>query len=226
MNKFIGGSFMKTIINIYSKKAKTYLEEFKEKKYQVDVRLDNVHLKDINKLVGFNLFFKNDLFVGSETLFATMQPKGEDKSHNYHNLSPEDILEALKTISRPYCVLENKQNRIAIITSFISHLGTPINIVIELGSNLRGNANASINKLVTLFPRMRVNEYIDSIGTEKIYYLKIGNKAKEKPRVTRLRKCEPNGATVATLDSLPFEDVPFYGPCLLFAALFWSGQCN
>ena len=171
---------MKTIINIYSKKAKTYLEEFKEKEYQVDVRLDNVHLKDINKLVGFNLFFKNDLFVGSETLFATMQPKGEDKSHNYHNLSPEDILEALKTISRPYCVLENKQNRIAIITSFISHLGTPINIVIELGSNLRGNANASINKLVTLFPRMRVNEYIDSIGTEKIYYLKIGNKAKEK----------------------------------------------
>ena len=36
------------------------------------------------------------------------------------------------------------------------------------------------------------------------------------------KKGEPNGAPIATLDSLPFEDVPFYGPCLLFATLFWE----
>ena len=171
---------MKTIINLNSKTAESDISIFKTKKYEISIRIENIHLKTLNEVIGFNLFSKNDLYVGGETLWSVMQPKGEDEHHNHHNLSPKDILEAFKSVLKPYCILESEQNRIAIITSFISHLGDPLNIIIELGAGLKGNVDANINKLVTMFPISKISKYIDKYGTDKIYYLRLGNKAKEK----------------------------------------------
>ena len=171
---------MNTVINIYAKKAKADLTIFKEKEYQVEVRFDNVHLRDINKLINFNLFSKNDLFVDAGTLFDLMQPIGGKRKHNYHGLTPVDILESLKNIDNPYCVLENEENRVAIISSIISHFGDPLMVVIELNAGLMGDTFANINKMVTMFPRGDVDEYIDKIGSKKVYYLNKGNIAKEK----------------------------------------------
>ena len=78
---------MNTVINIYAKKAKNYLEVFKEKEYEVDVKFENIHLKKLNTLVKEEMFSKNDLFAGGKTLFDLMQlEKGKDQ-HNYHGSS-------------------------------------------------------------------------------------------------------------------------------------------
>ena len=168
-------------INIQNKKeALLKLITLKEKEYQTEVRFNNVHLKNINKLLGFNLFSKNDLFVDAGTLFELMQPIGGKGKHNYHGLTPGDILESLKNIDNPYCVLENETNRVAIVSSIISHFGDPLMVVIELNAGLTSDAAAKINKMVTMFPRGDVDEYINKMGVEKVYYLNKGNIVKEK----------------------------------------------
>ena len=177
---------MNTVINIYAKKAKTDLVVFKEKGYQVEVRFDNVHLRDINKLLNFNLFSKNDLFVESQTLYELMQPIGGRGKHHYHGLTPEDVLESLRNVDNPYCVLENENNRVAIISSIISHFGEPLMIIIELNDGLKDDTSAKINKMVTMFPKSNVDEYIDKIGSKKVYYLNKGNVVKEKAQFRAL----------------------------------------
>ena len=102
---------MRTVINIYAKKAKNYLEEFKEKEYQVDIRFENTHLKNLNRLIGKEMFSKNDLYVTGKTLFDLMQiEKGKDQ-HNYHGLTSDDILETLKNIKTPYSIFESDDGR-------------------------------------------------------------------------------------------------------------------
>ena len=169
---------MKAIINIYSKKAKTYLEEFKEKEYQVDVRFDNVHLKSLNRLMNKELFLKNDLFVDSDSLWSMMQPLGGKKKHNYHGLTPEDILEALKNIKTPYSIFESDDGRISIVSSIVSHFGHPLAVIIELNATLKGNIEANINKLVTMFPVSDIEEFMNKKTVKEIYYLNKGNEAK------------------------------------------------
>ena len=171
---------MNTIINIYAKKAKTYLEEFKGKEYQVDVRFDNVHLKQINHLIRFDLFSKNDLYVGSDSLWSMMQPTGGKKKHNYHGLTPEDILEALKNIKTPYSIFESDDGRISIVSSIMSHFGHPLAVIIELNATLKGNSEASINKLVTMFAVSDIEGFMNKKTVKEIYYLNKGNEAKEK----------------------------------------------
>ena len=171
---------MNTIINIYSKKAKTYLEEFKEKEYQVDVRFENVHLKKLNTLVKKEMFSKNDLFVGGKTLFDLMQPEKGKGQHNYHGLNPEDILEALKHIKTPYSIFESDDGRISIVSSIMSHFGHPLAVIVELNGNLKGDTEANINKLVTMFAVGDVEEFMNRKTVKEIYYLNKGNETKEK----------------------------------------------
>ena len=169
---------MKNTININSSTASSDITQFKNREYEMDIRINNVHLKNLNNLIGSNLFSKNDLYVGGETLWTSMQPKGENEHHNYHDLTPEDIVEALRNITKPYCVLKNNEGRIAIISSIKSHLGAPLNLVIEIGASLKVHNQANINKLVTLFPRKNVEKYIERMGVKSVYYINIGNKAK------------------------------------------------
>ncbi len=60
---------MNKIINIKNKKSISEIQKFKDKKYSlIDIKFENVHLKEINKLVLFDLFDKNDLYINSATL--------------------------------------------------------------------------------------------------------------------------------------------------------------
>ena len=171
---------MNTVINIYAKKAKNYLEVFKEKEYEVDVKFENVHLKKLNTLVKEEMFSKNDLFAGGKTLFDLMQlEKGKDQ-HNYHGLTPEDILEALKNIKTPYSIFESDDGRISIVSSIMSHFGHPLAVIIELNGSLKGDTEANINKLVTMFPVGDIEEFMSKKTVKEIYYLNKGNETKEK----------------------------------------------
>ena len=164
---------MNRIINIKNKRAINEIQKFKDKKYSlVDIKLENVHLREVNKLLPFILFEKNDLYINSVTLWELMQPTGSTGIHNYHGLSPEDIYNALNSIEEPYCVFRVKNERYAIIPTYISSFKEPLMVVIEKGSELINKKNANINKIVTIYPKSKIDSYLDKLNNKDILYIK------------------------------------------------------
>ena len=164
---------MNKIINIKNKKAVDEIRRFKEKKFSmIDVKFENVHLREINKLLSFVLFEKNDLYVNSTTLWELMQPMGKTGSHNYHNLTPEDIHKALNLIVEPFCVFRVKNDRYAIIPVYISSFSEPLMVVIEKEAELINNKNANINKIVTIYPKSKIDNFLSGIDSKDILYIK------------------------------------------------------
>ena len=160
------------IINIKSDNALEQLTQFKNKKYAMcDVRFDNTSLRTVNELIGYTLFFKNDLFANSDTLWSLMQEDDGKDSHNHHGLTPEDILDALNNIQDPYCIFISKFERVAIIVSCLSHYGEPLMAIIEVGTGLIEDDDANINKLITMYPYGKVEKMINKLKTEEILYL-------------------------------------------------------
>ena len=164
---------MARTINIANReKAIENLKEYKNKKYVLsDVRFENVHLKEVNKLLGYDIFSKNDLFINTISLWELMQPLGEKGGHNYHDLSPEDIVDALSSITEPYCILKTEISQYAILSTTISHFGEPLMVIIEVGAGLDKNINANINKLVTMFPKGDIERTIKNMNVRNLLYL-------------------------------------------------------
>ena len=161
------------IVNIQNKKeAVELLQLFKEKKYVLaDVKFENVHLREINKLLEKNIFSKNDLYINTISLWELMQPLGNKGGHNYHDLSPKDIVDALSSITEPYCVLKTEISQYAILSTSISHFGEPLMVIIEVGAGLDKNINANINKLVTMFPKGDIERTVKNMDIKNLLYL-------------------------------------------------------
>ena len=160
------------IINIKSDDALEQLNQFKNKKYVMcDIRFENVHLIKINELIRYTIFYKNDLFANSDTLWSLMQEDDKKDSHNHHGLTPEDILDALNNIQDPYCIFKTKYERIAIVLSCLSHYGEPLMAIIEVGTGLIEDDDANINKLVTMYPKRDVDIFIDTIDPKRLLYV-------------------------------------------------------
>ena len=163
---------MNTVINIKNDDALDIITKFKDKEYVMcDIRFENVHMKRVNALIKYELFSKNDLFANSTTLWELMQPQGEQESHNYHGLTPLDILDALNNIISPYCIFKTKQNRISIILSCLSHFGEPLMAVVEIGASLIEDEKANINKLVTMYPKSNIDKLVGLIDPKRLLYL-------------------------------------------------------
>ncbi len=158
-------------VNTKSKKAKDELTKFKEKEYECDVRFKNIHMKRVNALIKSDLFAKNDLFVTGKTLYDLMQPQGEQDSHNYHGLTPLDILDALNNIISPYCIFKTKYGRISIILSCLSHFGEPLMMIIEIGAGTIEDQDANINKIVTMYPKSDVEKIVGKLEPNELLYL-------------------------------------------------------
>ena len=164
-----GGFFMERTINIKNKRvAIEQLSKFKSKKYtSFDIKFENVHLRRVNKLIRKDIFFKNDLYVNSITLWEIMQPLGKRGGHNYHGLNHEDIIDALNGIIDPYCIFRAKLKRYAIIPIVNSLM-----VVIEIGAKLRGFVGANINKLVTVYQKKDIEKILNKMSNKDILYRK------------------------------------------------------
>lgn len=161
---------MQKDINIKNKaaaeKAITY---YKSKRVRdVDVRLSNTELKQINNLTRIDLFSKNDLFVNSETLWSIMQPIGDKDSHNHHGLTPKELIETFNNLTDPYCVFVAELGRLGVISTIISESGHPLMVVIEIGAGLIGRIDANINKMLTMYPKDELDKYLKS---KKVLYI-------------------------------------------------------
>lgn len=100
-----------------------------------------------------------------------MQDDDGVDSHNHHGLTPEDILDALNNIIKPYCIFKSKQNRISIVLSCLSHFGEPLMAVIEIRADLIKEKNANINKLVTMYPKSDFDKMINTIDSKRLLYI-------------------------------------------------------
>ena len=165
---------MKIVINVKEKEtAINTIDEFRKKKYVgKDIRFINVNMVNLNKTLSKPIFDKNDLFIGSETLWEIMQPLGESNKHNYHELSAEDIVDALNSINTPYAVFETKNSRYAIVTTTISHFSEPLLFIIEIGSGLHANIDANINKVVTIYPKSNIDIMLKGLNPKDKLFVK------------------------------------------------------
>ena len=160
---------IKTINIGNPEKALQSLNEIKNKNYgNVDIKIENLHLKELNKLLNNNAFKQNDAYISAETLWQIMQPAGLKIVHNTHGLTPETILRALKDVSHPFCILKSYFNRYVTISSFELNEAR-ILVIIEINAPLRKNHQAKINKIVTIYPSDTINAYLRN---KKILYLK------------------------------------------------------
>ena len=161
---------MRKSINIKNKAtAEKAIAYYKNKKVgPIDIRLSNTELKDINKLIGFDIFYKNDLFVNSETLWSIMQPIGDKDSHNHHGLTPKELVETFNNLTNPFCVFITNLGRLGVISTIISESGHPLMVVIEIGAGLIGRIDANINKMLTMYPKNELEKYLKS---KKVLYI-------------------------------------------------------
>ena len=160
---------IKTINIGNTEKAIESLNEINDKNYgNIDIKIENLHLKELNKLLNNNVFKQNDAYVSAETLWQIMQPAGIKIVHNTHGLSPEIILQALKDASHPFCILKSYLNRYITISSFEINESRVL-IIIEINASLRKNHEAKINKIVTIYPSDSINAYLRN---KKILYLR------------------------------------------------------
>ena len=165
---------MNVIINLAEKEsAIAQLELFRDNDYaSFDVQIDNSHIKELNELIGKKLFSKTSLYVNSTTLYELMKPIGGKGQHNYHELTPEDIYMSLLSIKNPKCVFIDKRERYAIISIELSHFNCPMMLIIEKDASLKLNSKAKINKVVTIYPKAQMDEYIAKVDERKLLYKK------------------------------------------------------
>ena len=135
------------------------------------VRFKNTNLCLINELVGKTIFYKNDIFVDAITLYEIMQPVGgKGKKHNYHGLNPETILDGLRNINVPLCILNDGKSKYSIIIPTKDENGNQLLVVIETACQINGG-DSNVNKLVTVFPKEKVFKYLRSFDIEDVVYL-------------------------------------------------------
>lgn len=161
---------MKTIINIHNKaSAQKEIDEFRKKKYgKIDIKFINVHLIRINTYLRKDIFKQNMLYIIADTLWELMQPIGGRGMHNYHNLSSKEIVELLSNIDKPRCVFKDGMNKYGIVSSIIGDCGEPLLVIVGVKVGLINNRNAKVNKIITIFPRGKVDKFIEELNRKKL----------------------------------------------------------
>ena len=165
---------MNKIINIAKKESSIeVIKQIKEKDYvPFDLKIVNSHIMDLNEKIGFVIFKNNSLYINSHSLWELMQPIGGKGGHHYHELTEEDIYIALVSIKDPYAVIDEGDNKYSIVSIFMSHINKPLLLVVEVNANLIINALAKVNKIVTIYPKDKIDNYISNKGEEKILFQK------------------------------------------------------
>ena len=161
-------------INIGNRtKAIELLIEIKNKNYgRIDIKIENLYLKKLNKFVDKNLFTKNDAYISAETLWSIMQDGPGEDIHHHHGLTESDVLDGLRSITDPHLIIQAEINRFLIVSLFISSFGLPLMIVVEINATLRNDNQASINKIVTIYPKDDIQGLIEKTPEKQLLYKK------------------------------------------------------
>ena len=129
------------------------LETYKEKKSRSDdIRIQNSHITELNKVLNKKVFKKNALFISSQTLWEIMQPIGGKGKHNYHGLTPDKVYDAIATLRFSTDVTLSYDDRYLIVTLATVFDDINIAIVITPKGTKKNNPENYINKIITIYP--------------------------------------------------------------------------
>ena len=109
---------MNRFLNLANKDACiALLEDIKDNDYvPFYLRITNSHIRDLNKVIGRNVFKKDAVYVNSQSLWEIMQPVGGEGGHHYHGLTPEQVYNALIRLRYSKNVRVSYDNRFVVIT--------------------------------------------------------------------------------------------------------------
>ena len=164
---------MRRTINVKDTKnaVKDMVEYAERDRGHFDVKLTNVHLCALNELARRTIFRKNDLYVDASTLYELMQPIGRHRSHNSHGLDPLQIINCLNDLNKTVSIIRSHLDRLCVFTSYLEDKNSSMILVIDRCSNLPNNLTALVNKLITIYPKRKVREYLGRCKKEDILYL-------------------------------------------------------
>ena len=130
------------------------LEEIRDNDYvPFYLRITNSHIKDLNAVIGRNVFRKDAVYVNSQSLWEIMQPVGGEGGHHYHGLTPEQVYNALSRMRYSKEIRLSHDGRY-IVTTDISH-STNVFLVVILDPDgyLKTEMIEKIIVVVSIYPK-------------------------------------------------------------------------
>ena len=81
-----------------------------------------------------------------------MQPLGKKGKHNYHNLSPEEVYNALRTMKDSKDIEISYDNRYVIVTLATILENINIAVIVTPDGNLKKDLREKVTRIITLYP--------------------------------------------------------------------------
>ena len=132
------------------------LEKIKNNDYSpFEVRIQNSHIVELNKEIGMKVFKNNMLFINSKTLWEIMHPIGGKGKHHYHGLTPNNILEALKTMRHSKDVNLSYDGRYIIISLAKDVNEKYLAIIVDPNGTTKDSRNKRVARIVTIYPQKK-----------------------------------------------------------------------
>ena len=159
-------TFKHDIINIGNRsKAIDFLNNLEENKSQYEYKVTNLGLTKLNKVCKGKPFSQEIAYIDYSTLRDAMMEVGGKGSHNYHGLTPSEVIDALRSIKDAKKVYESKKNpeRCIIVSSIDAECGYPIIVIIALNNPLHSERELRINKIASLYPKRNLQSFIESL---------------------------------------------------------------
>ena len=138
-------------INLGNKKESLKALSFIQTKLLIghDIRINNSHITELNKVIGEQVFRKDAVYISYQTLWEVMQPIGKKNKHHFHGLTPLNVFEALGTMHCSEDVTLSYDNRYVVVTLATVLEDVFLAVVITAGG---AKDNKNVTRIITIYP--------------------------------------------------------------------------
>ena len=117
------------------------------------LRITNSHIKDLNQIIGRNVFRKDAVYINSQSLWETMQPIGGEGGHHYHGLTPKQIYNALSHIRYSKNVIVSYDQKYVIITDIDVSDKASLVVVVKPDGYLVKEDQRDVVIVISVYPK-------------------------------------------------------------------------
>lgn len=116
------------------------------------IRIINSNIKELNKVIGRNVFKKDALYINSLSLWEIMQPVGGKGSHHYHGLTPEQVYDALSRLKYSKEVYTSYEDRYIVITDVAITNEVKLIVIVTPNAVLYKERIDNVAVIITIYP--------------------------------------------------------------------------
>lgn len=154
------------IINIGDRtNAIDFLINLENNKSHSEYKITNLGLTKLNKVCKGKPFHQEAAYIDYSTLKDATTEVGGKGHHNYHGLTPTEVVDALRSVKDVGKVYESKENHemFIIVSSIVAECGYPIIVIIALNNPLHSERNLKINKIASLYPKRNLETFLKKL---------------------------------------------------------------